>query len=79
MTTNKLALSLGVAGTLAAGGARQVHGTLTAARSFDHLDCRNRNYPATESVRLGIATRDVTDVSLVGPGKAHSEANIRQG
>ncbi|GAA5156790.1 hypothetical protein [Amycolatopsis dongchuanensis] len=58
---------------------RRVYGNLTAARPFDYLDSENFDYPITESIHFGIATSDVTAVSLVGPDNSVTPGIVRDG
>jgi hypothetical protein len=58
---------------------RHVYGNLTAARPFGYLSSYNFDYPATESVHFGIATSDVTAVSLIGPDNSVTPAVVRDG
>ncbi|WP_344855595.1 hypothetical protein [Amycolatopsis ultiminotia] len=69
-------------GTGIAGGVdtrRHVYGDLTAARPFDYLSSWNEGFPATGSVHFGIASSEVTAVSLVGPDNSVTPAVVRDG
>ena len=53
-----------------------VYGKLTAARPFDYLSSMNYEH---ESVHFGIASKDVTAVSLVAPDKTVTPATLKDG
>ena len=53
-----------------------VYGNLTATRPFDYLTSMNYEH---DSVHFGIASKDVTAVSLVGPDKSVTAATLKDG
>ncbi|GAA3435956.1 hypothetical protein [Kutzneria kofuensis] len=55
---------------------RHAYGNLTAARPFDYLSSMNYT---TESIHFGIATKDVTGVSLVGPDHSVAAGIVKDG
>jgi hypothetical protein len=69
----------GVWQTATDGDVRHTYSKLTAARPFDYLVSDNEGSPVTESVHFGIATSDVTGVSLIGPDNSVTPAVVRDG